>query len=168
MSSGNIGVRNCCEEEGKKGLSMKKLKIYLDNCCYNRPFDDQSQMKVRFETEAKLYIQDCIRRGVYSLCWSYMMSFENDDNPYEIKRNAIAPWKKIASDYCPSSDEILSAGQALEKLGIKTKDALHLACAIHQHCDYFITTDKELTKKNIAEIKIVNPIDFIREMEDER
>jgi len=31
------------------------MKIYLDNCSYNRPFDDQSQMKIRLETEAKLY-----------------------------------------------------------------------------------------------------------------
>ena len=22
---------------------MERLKIYLDNCCYNRPYDDQSQ-----------------------------------------------------------------------------------------------------------------------------
>jgi len=28
--------------------------IYLDNCCYNRPFDDQSQLRVRLEAEAKL------------------------------------------------------------------------------------------------------------------
>ena len=32
-------------------------KIYLDICCYNRPFDDQTQMIVRLETEAKLHIQ---------------------------------------------------------------------------------------------------------------
>jgi len=23
---------------------VKKLKLYLDNCCYNRPFDDQTQI----------------------------------------------------------------------------------------------------------------------------
>jgi hypothetical protein len=27
------------------------LKIYMDVYCLNRPFDDQSQDKVRFETE---------------------------------------------------------------------------------------------------------------------
>ena len=35
---------------------MTKLKLYLDNCCFNRPFDDQSQLLVRLETEAKLFI----------------------------------------------------------------------------------------------------------------
>ena len=23
------------------------MRVYLDNCCYNRPFDDQAQLKVR-------------------------------------------------------------------------------------------------------------------------
>ncbi len=29
------------------------MKVYLDNCCFNRPFDDQSQLKIRLESEAK-------------------------------------------------------------------------------------------------------------------
>ena len=73
---------------------MKIPKIYLDNCTYNRPMDNQSQMRIRLETEAKLYIQSGIREKRYSLVWSYMLDYENNDNPYEEKRNAISPWKK--------------------------------------------------------------------------
>jgi predicted nucleic acid-binding protein len=145
---------------------MKKPKIYLDNCSYNRPFDDQSQIKTRLETEAKLHIQSDIRTGKYSLVWSYMLDYENNDNPYEEKRNAVAPWKEIAVDYCPSSDEVFSVGNELMKYGIKSKDALHIACAVLSGCGYFITTDKKLTNKTIANIRIVNPIDFIRKMEE--
>ena len=141
------------------------LKIYLDNCSYNRPFDDQSQVRIRLETEAKLYIQSGIRVKRYSLAWSYMLDYENNDNPYEEKRKAVAPWKEIASDYCPSSDDVFSLGSEIMKRGIKSKDALHLACAILCGCEYFITTDKKLTNKTIANIKIVNPIDFVRETE---
>ena len=36
---------------------MTKIKIYLDNCAYNRPFDDQTQIKIALETEAKRHIQ---------------------------------------------------------------------------------------------------------------
>ena len=32
------------------------VKIYLDNCCYNRPFDDQKQIKIQLETIAKIKI----------------------------------------------------------------------------------------------------------------
>jgi hypothetical protein len=123
-------------------------------------------MKIRLETEAKLYIQDCVRGGVHSLCWSFALDYENGKNPFEDKRNAIAPWKLIAKDYCPHSEAVRSRSKEIMKLGIKELDALHISCAIEKQCDYFITTDSGPLKINIDGIKIVNPIDFVREMED--
>ena len=64
---------------------MKTPKIYLDNCTYNRPMDNQSQIRIRLETEAKLYIQSGVREKKYSLVWSYMLDYENNDN--QEKRN---------------------------------------------------------------------------------
>jgi predicted nucleic acid-binding protein len=145
---------------------MRKLKIYLDNCCYNRPFDDQSQMKIRLESEAKLYIQAGIRSRKYSLAWSYVLNIENDNNPYEEKRNAIAPWEKIADEYCLPTDDIELAAREFMEFGLRAKDALHVACAIKTGCDYLITADKGMMNKGITKIKIINPIDFIRETED--
>ena len=29
------------------------MRIYLDNCCYNRPYDDQSKIRIRLETKMK-------------------------------------------------------------------------------------------------------------------
>ena len=145
---------------------MAMIKIYLDVCSYNRPFDAQTQIKIRLETEAKLHIQASVHDGEYSLCWSFMLDYENDKNPYEEKRRMIAPWKKIAVDYCPSSDAILSRGKEIMMLGIKHNDALHIACAVEQKCKYFITTDNALTNKTVVDIIIINPIDFVREMED--
>lgn len=34
------------------------MRIYLDNCCYNRPYDDLSQFTVNLEAQAKLFIQN--------------------------------------------------------------------------------------------------------------
>jgi hypothetical protein len=39
------------------------MRVYLDNCCYNRPFDDQSNLLVMLEAEAKLFIQKEIKDG---------------------------------------------------------------------------------------------------------
>jgi hypothetical protein len=39
------------------------MKIYLDTCCLNRPFDDQRQHRVRLETEAVTLILKKIRQG---------------------------------------------------------------------------------------------------------
>jgi len=101
---------------------VKAPKIYLDNCSYNRPFDNQTQMRIRMETEAKLYIQAGIRKGKYSLCWSFVLDYENGRNPYEEKRSVIAPWKGIAGDFCPSSEDILSRGKEIMSLGVKHID----------------------------------------------
>lgn len=49
--------------------------------------------------------------------------------------------------------------------GIKYKDACHVASAILAECSYFLTTDKRLLKYKDEKIKIMNPIDFLREME---
>ena len=166
-------LRNENERIGKGGSLpidvfriMKTLKIYLDNCTFNRPFDNQSQIKIRLETESKLYIQSGIRERKYSLVWSYMLDYENNDNPYEDKKNAISPWKEIADDYCPSSDDILALGVKIMDYGTRAKDALHIACAVKSGCEYFITTDNRLINKAITNIRIVNPIDFILETED--
>ena len=43
------------------------MKIYLDNCCFNRPFDDQSQVKIHIEAQAKLDIKKKIKKGKYDL-----------------------------------------------------------------------------------------------------
>ena len=143
------------------------MKIYLDNCCYNRPFDDQSQIKIHLETQAKLYIQDKIREGVYELVWSYILDYENGKNPYQEKRLAIAPWKKIASSCIEKETEsILLFAETLALKGIKTYDALHIACAVAAGCEYYLTNNKKLLNTPVQEIRIVNPIIFVSEMEE--
>ena len=46
------------------------MRSYLDNCCFNRPFDNQEQTRIRLEAEAKLRIQEEIREGRIELAWS--------------------------------------------------------------------------------------------------
>lgn len=146
---------------------MSMMLIYLDNCCFNRPFDAQQQMRVRQETDAKLFIQEQIHSGAIGLCWSYMLDFENSQNPYEDRRVAIAKWKIRATTYCPGSEAIRKLANDFVGLGLAPKDALHVACASISRCEYFITTDLKLLKKRVRDISIINPVDFIRETEGE-
>lgn len=122
-------------------------------------------MKIHLETEAKLYIQSKIKEDIYDLVWSYMLDLENRDNPYEDKRIAIQLWKDIAAFQCKSSPDILKTGSEIINQGVSNKDTLHIACAIHSQCDYFITTDIKLLKRVITGVKLINPIEFIIEME---
>lgn len=138
------------------------MRIYLDNCCFNRPYDDQSQLRVRLESEAKMDLQERIRSGEIELVWSYILDFENEANPFEERRTAIGAWRSRASQDVSESIELLDQARKLQGLGVKNKDCLHLACAIISQCDYFFTTDDGIFKKKgeIAGIVVMNPIDF--------
>lgn len=141
------------------------MKIYLDNCCYNRPFDDQQNMRIFLETQAKLHIQQRIRDDQYLLVWSYVLEYENGRNPYESRRNAILPWKQVAVENICENEEIISFAEKLADKGIKKFDALHIACAVYAKCDFFLTTDKKLLNTPLSEIRVVNPVTFVSEME---
>ena len=139
------------------------MKIYLDNCCFNRPFDDQSQIRIRLETEAKLYIQKKILDKQIELVWSYILDYENEFNPFEERKNVIRKWKNHANLNITETKEIIDKAKQLLKYGIKSKDALHLSCAVCNNCDYFITIDDFLIQNllNYEEIKVINPLTFI-------
>ena len=141
------------------------MRLYLDNCCFNRPFDDQTQLSISLESQAKLEVQYMILNGTHTLVWSYMLEYENSQNPFEIRKESIIKWKDIAEINIVESENILKRAERLSALGIKAKDAIHIACAIESGCDYFLTTDIGILKKDIDSIKVRNPIEFISEME---
>ena len=142
------------------------MKVYLDNCCFNRPFDDQRQRRVRLEAEAKLSIQEQIRRGSLELAWSYMVDFENAANPFEERRTTISGWRQYATTDINESAPILQRANTLATRGLKAKDALHIACAIAAECAYFVTTDDDILKRRqaIDDITVIDPTAFVREM----
>lgn len=146
------------------------MRIYLDNCCYNRPYDDQSQIRIHLETEAKLYIQEMVKKGDIDLVASYVLSYENGKNRYVHKRKAISEYMTLNAAYYVGKErdkEIGEIAETIKDTGVKDMDALHVACAIFSESDYFITTDDRLLKYQTEKIEIVTPGEFIRRMEAE-
>ena len=112
-------------------------------------------------------VRNLVLSGKYELVWSYILDVENYYNPYEQRRNTIKDWRSIAKIDIAETPDILFLAEQIKDKGVKTKDALHIACAIQAKCDYFITTDKKLLNKSIDGILIVDPIEFIKEREDD-
>ena len=142
-----------------------KYRIYLDNCCFNRPFDDQSQLKIYLETQAKLHIQSLVYDKTIELVWSFILTFENSQNIFIAKKNAISQWENLSLLFVDKSEEIRLVAKEIMKTGINAADAAHIACAIAGNCDYFITVDKHLLKYQDKRIQICNPIEFINHIE---
>ncbi len=105
---------------------MRRIRVYLDNCVFNRPFDDQTSIRIKLETEAKLY--------------------ENEQNPFMERKEAIKEWKKLAVIDIEESEIILNKAKELMKIGLKSKDALHIACAIEGKAEYFLSTDDKILR----------------------
>jgi hypothetical protein len=141
------------------------MRLYLDNCCYNRPFDDQSTLTIRLETESKLHIQNAIRAGNCALGWSYILDYENAANPLEERRSEIQRWADLADASVEETPAILAMMEDYVAIGIKPLDALHIACARALECQYFLTVDKGILKRAgaIPQIQVLNPLDFVVE-----
>ncbi|MDR3695818.1 hypothetical protein [Mucilaginibacter sp.] len=129
------------------------MRIYLDNCCFNRPFDNQSNIRVKLETDAKLYVQLMILNGKIELAWSYILDFENEANPFFERKYTIEKWKHLSIIDISENGLILSKASNFVKSGIKAKDSLHLACSIATNCDYFLTTDDLIQKRCLKTMK---------------
>lgn len=141
------------------------MKLYLDNCCFNRPFDDQSHLRIRLEAEAKLRVQEEIRSGSFELVWSYILDYENSKNPFYERKSQIALWREHSASNIQEDEEVLQIAQLIHDEKIKKLDSLHIACAIVAKADYFLTTDDGILNKSasIKDIKVTDPIGFIKE-----
>jgi predicted nucleic acid-binding protein len=142
------------------------MRLYLDNCSYNRPFDSQEQLTVRMETDAKLQVQESVRNGEYDLVWSFVLDYENAAHPQANVSMKIAEWKGLAVEDIGYSVRLEQRAAEYMKVGLRQKDASHVACAVEAGCDFFLTTDKGILNKNIEGIELINPIDFVRRQEN--
>ena len=143
-----------------------KLRIYLDNCCFNRPYDDQSQLRISLETQAKLHIQGLILSDCFELTSSYMLDYECSRNPHEMRRTTIRSFLDkntvVYLDEANYKEQVDGLAKEITATGVKSADAIHTACAILANCDFLLTTDDRLLKYKSERIEIIDPIEFIK------
>jgi len=139
------------------------MRVYLDNCCYNRPFDDHAQVKVLIETLAKLTIQQQMREGSIEYVWSEVLDFEVGQSRFIDRKMQILPWAAGAAVRVELDEDIRRRAKDFEAVGVKAMDSLHLACAESAGCDWFFTTDRGILSKakTLTDMRVANPIEFV-------
>src|SRR5262249_35298078 len=105
------------------------MKVYLDNCTLNRPFDDQTQPRIRIETEAVELILAKIEGGTWTWYSSQVVLLENQQTTDEDRRARIEAILEIASETITMTKAIGERAALIEALGFAPFDALHLASA---------------------------------------
>ena len=144
------------------------LKLYLDNCCYNRLCDDLEQEKINLEANA---IENIFRKHINkeveiykSMAIDFEISKIKSDNKRRQVEDLYDAMELTEIDY---SEEIKKRAIELRQYNIKDMDSLHLAFAESKDVDYFITADRLLinaSKRANLKIKVINPIEFIMEV----
>jgi len=145
------------------------MRVYLDACCLNRPFDDQSQERIRLESEAVLLILGRIDVCRWEWIGSEVLDFEIAQIPDGVRRERVrhlAAHKHVFIEIRES--EVLRAKE-LETIGFHVFDALHLACAEAGSADVFLTTDDRLVRVALhANVRLAvvvrNPLKWLAEV----
>ena|SRR5687768_9162192 len=122
------------------------MKIYLDTCCLNRPFDDRSQARVNIEAEAVRSILERCEQGDGQLASSDTLAFEVAQTTSEERRAMLHEGLAIASERV-TIESVEQRAVELEKFGLQPLDAAHLASAESAKVDWFCTCDDRLLKK---------------------
>jgi predicted nucleic acid-binding protein len=142
------------------------VKIYLDVCCLNRPFDDHSQERIRLESEAVITILG--RSKTVTLLTSGIVDLEISRIPDEDRKQKVKLLSSILKMNIPIDDEIISRAKELNKMGFKSFDAFHIACAEKGQADAMLTTDDHLLKKATSQgqfikVRLENPLKWLTE-----
>lgn len=144
------------------------MKIYLDNCCLQRPLDDRSQGRIQLEAEAILAILTLCEEEQVSLVSSDVLEYELGQNPLPERKAYGSEVLAKADIFIEVDDQITQRAKTLEGLGFKGADALHLACAEAEEVDYFCSCDDKLLRRartvQALLVKVVSPLELAEEV----
>jgi hypothetical protein len=144
------------------------VRLYLDICCLKRPFDDQTQPRIRMESEAVLGLL-ALRPGRAQFLRSRAHDLENDQNPVAWRAARVREWLATQPLIETPREALLARTRELVERGFGAFDALHLASAESAMASAFLSVDDRLiaaAKRSEAFLKVVarEPVGFLREV----
>jgi predicted nucleic acid-binding protein len=139
----------------------------MDNCCLNRPSDDQSNPRIHLESEAIKTVIDLIEKGIWELLSSDVLDYEISNTSDEKKRRNLLGINSMASKTISLTSIIKDRANHIESFGVQAFDAMHLACA-ENNSDILLTVDDRFIKKankiSGLKVKIKNPLQWLEEV----
>lgn len=145
------------------------MRLYLDACCLNRPFDDQNQLRVRLETEAIRTILRLCQEDVHDWLSSDVLQAELEQTPNLDRQQLTLDLLALASEQVAVTKADYARAAEFSKNGVSGFDAVHLAIAERTRCDLFLTTDDRLSRRSERpltpplNVRVTNPLVWIQE-----
>ena len=146
------------------------MRIYLNVSCLNRPFDDQEQARIRLEAAAVGMILERVDEGRWVHVSSAMARIEIGANPDPKRRVRVQLLLPEAGQIVKLTPAMFTRAAALEKLGFKAADALHLAAAEDAAVDVLLSCDDRFCRTAERQAKrlrvsVRNPLEWLNEVE---
>ncbi|HET7768385.1 MAG TPA: PIN domain-containing protein [Chloroflexota bacterium] len=144
-------------------------RVYLDLCSLNRPFDDQTQERIRLEAEAVLRVLALVRAGQAEWLSSDAVEVELAAGPASARRSWITELLGGAVQSVQVGEKEAARAEELTAIGLRPLDALHLACAEAGRADVFLTTDDEVIRvarrpTTQLHVRVMNPMAWVQEL----
>jgi hypothetical protein len=111
----------------KKSDIRKVFSFYLDACCLNRPFDDQTQNRIRIEAESVIILLKISLTGKIKLVGSDVLKHEISKTPDPVRKSQLLSLSGYISKYYSLTDEVIELANKLQKSGFGSFDSLHIA-----------------------------------------
>jgi predicted nucleic acid-binding protein len=145
------------------------MRIYLDTCALNRPFDDRTHDRIRLEAEAVLVILGHIASGAWQWVSSDMLDYEIDHIEDPDRKNQVADQTSMAQSQVGIGPAHVQRAEELQALGFRPKDALHVACAESAGADVLLTTDDRFLRaasrnRRRLRVSVRNPLEWLTEV----
>jgi predicted nucleic acid-binding protein len=121
------------------------------------------------EAEAVLLILERCEAGAWQWLSSAVVEEEVDNTPSRERRSRIRSMLGGAQSTVALTATGVTRAKALQALGFRTYDALHLACAEQATVDVFLTTDDRvlrLATRHTAQlqVRVANPLNWLLEV----
>jgi predicted nucleic acid-binding protein len=123
------------------------MRIYFNTSALNRPFDDLSSERVRVEAEALVSLLAAVEDGVLDWIGSEYLEFEVEQDPDEERVRRVRSLLALAKGRVRTSETVVRRARALERMGLRGLDALHIACAEAGRAELLVTTDDRMIRR---------------------
>ena len=138
------------------------MKVYLDSCCYGRPFDALSQDRIRREAEAVLAIIESVHVKVACAPLFWEMAAITQVEKRARVNSLLSLARREAVDAAAFSVRV----REIVGLGFRPMDSAQIACAELVAADWFLSTDDRLLRRAgraavSLKVAVANPADWV-------
>jgi len=142
------------------------MRVYFNTSALNRPLDDLKSDRVRLEAEAVVALLAAVESGRLDWIGSEYLDFEVEQDPDGERVRRVRSLLGLVRGRVPASAAVVARARALEQVGFRGLDALHVASAESGGAELLVTTDDRMIQRAMRagrdlRVRLVTPAEAV-------